>query len=133
MRARVFFLVVMSLLSCSCGRNVSRLLSDVESYMSERPDSALAVLRSVPDEALCRKALKARHALLHSQMLDKNRIEVISDSIITPAVEYYSLHGGAEERVKTSSPPAYILMSILGICRPTRARSSGWKGRGATR
>lgn len=101
MRARVFFLVVMSLLSCSCDRNVSRLLSDVESYMSERPDSALTVLRSVPDDALRRKALRARHALLHSQMLDKNRIEVTSDSIIAPAVEYYSLHGGAEERIKT--------------------------------
>lgn len=100
MRARVFFLVVMSLLSCSCDRNVSRLLSDVESYMSERPDSALTVLRSVPDDALRRKALRARHALLHSQMLDKNLIEVTSDSIISPAVEYYSHHGSAGNRLK---------------------------------
>ena len=100
MRTRAFFLIVMSLLSCSCGRNASRLLSDVESYMSERPDSALAVLRSVPDEAFCRKALKARHALLHSQMLDKNRIEVTSDSVISAAVDYYSHHGSAGDRLK---------------------------------
>ena len=71
MRARVFILIAAVLLSCSCGRNVSRMLSDVESYMSDRPDSALSVLRAVPEETICRKALKAKYSLLHSQMLDK--------------------------------------------------------------
>lgn len=33
--------------------------------------------------------------------LDKNYIDVTSDSIIRPAVEYYSRHGSADERLKT--------------------------------
>ena len=47
-------------------------LLDVESYIMERPDSALAVLDSMDRTLLTTDRLKAHHALMHSMALDKN-------------------------------------------------------------
>ena len=44
------------------------------------------------------KALDARYALRYSQALDRNGIEVHDDSLIRPAVDYFLLHGTAEQR-----------------------------------
>ena len=72
---------------------VPRTLDDVESYIMERPDSALAVLESMDRSLLVTEADRARHALLNAMALDKNFIDVSDDSLARVAVDYYSKRG----------------------------------------
>lgn len=77
-----------------------RLLLDAERHMDARPDSALTVLEGIDNSELTTNELEAKHALLLSQALDKNYIDLLSDSIIAPAVRYYENHGTPDERLK---------------------------------
>lgn len=77
-----------------------RLLMDAERHMDARPDSALTVLEGIDKSELTTNELEAKHALLLSQALDKNYIDLLSDSIIAPAVRYYENHGTPDERLK---------------------------------
>ena len=85
-------IILLSIASCTF-INVSRTLNDVESYIMERPDSALAVLESIDRVDLNTARTKAHHALLHAMALDKNYIDVTEDSIAKVATEYYKKHG----------------------------------------
>ena len=85
-------IILLSIASCTFV-NVSRTLNDVESYIMERPDSALAVLESIDRDDLNTARTKAHHALLHAMALDKNFIDVSDDSIAQIAVDYFSKHG----------------------------------------
>ena len=85
-------IILLSIASCTFV-NVSRTLNDVESYIMERPDSALAVLESIDRVDLNTARTKAYHALLHAMALDKNFIDVSDDSIAQVAVDYFSKHG----------------------------------------
>ena len=96
-------LAAMTLISCNGARKSEtyRLLEDVDSYIEARPDSALAVLEGIDKSELTSKELEAKYALLLSQALDKNYIDLQSDSIIAPAVNYYKYHGTDDERFRT--------------------------------
>lgn len=83
----------MAVLGGCSSRQLANLLKDVESYIAERPDSALAVLESVDRELLRTDRLKAHHALLHAMALDKNFIDVDDDSLASVALSYYSRKG----------------------------------------
>ena len=85
-------IILLSIASCTF-INVSRTLNDVESYIMERPDSALTVLESIDRVDLNTARTKAHHALLHAMALDKNFIDVSDDSIAQVAVDYFSKHG----------------------------------------
>lgn len=85
-------IILLSIASCTF-INVSRTLNDVESYIMDRPDSALAVLESIDRDDLNTARTKAHHALLHAMALDKNYIDVTEDSIAKVATEYYKKHG----------------------------------------
>lgn len=78
----------------SCGPSkVGETLADVESFMDERPDSALAVLRGVEVKDMNRASERALYAVLLTQALDKNHEPLAeTDSIISEAVEFYSRH-----------------------------------------
>lgn len=90
---KISFLII-AVFFTSCSRvSVRDVLLDVESYMSERPDSAYAVLDSIDRSLLTTKGLKAHHALLHAMALDKNFIDVDDDSLARTALEYYKSHG----------------------------------------
>ena len=80
------------LFSCTPSQVQMQLL-DVESYIMERPDSALAVLESMDRSLLSTEADRARHALLNAMALDKNFIDVSDDSLARVAVDYYSKRG----------------------------------------
>ncbi len=86
------FLLIMALGGCT-SRQVTTILEDVESYIMERPDSALAVLDTMDRTLLSNDRLKSRHALLHAMALDKNYIDVTDDSLAKVAVDYFSKHG----------------------------------------
>ncbi len=75
-----------------------RELKDIESYIHERPDSALTVLGTMERTRLSRKC-SAYKALLLSMALDKNDIYPESDSLATLANEYYQSHGSRYHRM----------------------------------
>ena len=100
MRKSLFFLILLTGLASCTGREVMVRLSGIESYINERPDSALAAIRDIDTTALRGKAVKAKYSLLHAMALDKNYIDTADTRIVQPAVEYYSRHGSPEERLK---------------------------------
>lgn len=100
--AILFFILAASLLA-SCGRRSQMAqLTDIESYIDARPDSALASIRNIDTSALHGRAAKAKFALLHAIALDKNYIDTADTRIIQPAVNWYERHGTAEERMKAN-------------------------------
>lgn len=88
----------------SCSGNITSVrhgaFDAAERLMQARPDSALGLLRGT-DTSGFNRAARAKYALLLSQALDKNYIDLKSDSIIRPAVEYYSRRGRATDRAWT--------------------------------
>ncbi len=105
-----FAFLVVTGLSVGCNRQSSSLtdaaLATVASVVEERPDSALEVidrldrLISVGEAQLRNGEQKARYALLKSQTLDKNWIDVTNDSLIRIAVQYYDRYGSDRDRMK---------------------------------
>lgn len=91
---RLFYSILLICLVTSCSiKDVRNQLKDIESYIADRPDSALAVIESIDTTALKTNSLKAYHALLHAMALDKNYIDVKDDSLALTAVHYYQKHG----------------------------------------
>ncbi|MEE3407174.1 MAG: tetratricopeptide repeat protein, partial [Candidatus Cryptobacteroides sp.] len=76
------------------------MLEDVDSYIQERPDSALAVLDSIDRTKLTGKKETALYSLLYTMALDKNYKDPVDESLIEPAVKYYSKHGDPDTRLK---------------------------------
>lgn len=90
----------MSFLLVSCdNRQAKALLQDVETYIQERPDSALRVLRKVDSLTLNTKALRARYSVLFAMALDKNYIDTTALSILEPTVAYYEKFGSPKDKM----------------------------------
>ncbi len=90
----------MSFLLVSCdNRQTKSLLQDVETYIQERPDSALRVLRKVDSLTLNTKSLRARYSLLFAMALDKNYIDTTALSILEPTVAYYERSGSPQDKM----------------------------------
>lgn len=96
----LIFLYLMLFASCTREHEVMSVLDTAESEMEDSPETALSILDSLDRSLLKSRKSAARHALLYSQALDKNYIDLTTDSIISPAVKYYSRHGSADERLK---------------------------------
>lgn len=103
MRFKVFLLVSLFLLPLfSCAdRSAKESLEDIESYIQERPDSALASIRTIDTTRLNTRALRAKYSLLHAMALDKNYIDTTDIAVVMPAVEYYENNGSKENRMKS--------------------------------
>ena len=84
--------LILTVFSCS-NRDAAKMLNDIESYMQERPDSALAEIRSIDTTRLNTRELRAKYSLLHAMALDKNYIDTTDIRIIEPALSYYTHHG----------------------------------------
>ena len=90
----------MSFLLVSCdNRQTKSLLQDVETYIQERPDSALRVLMKVDSLTLNTKALRARYSVLFAMALDKNYIDTTALSILEPTVAYYEKFGSPKDKM----------------------------------
>ena len=77
------------------------VLSQAETLMGERPDSALAVLRQIDASELSGRKAQAKYALLLSQALDKNYIDKTDFGVLQPAIDYYDNHGTPSDRFLT--------------------------------
>ena len=78
------------LLFSSCSNGVKQQLINAETLMDSRPDSALHILHTINNRSIHNCSTKALHALLYSQALDKNWIDVDNDSLVRVAVDHYS-------------------------------------------
>lgn len=87
-RLFIFNLYVLTLVGCSSGFSPSLL--DVESHIQEAPEQALSELMAINADDLRSGQDKALYSLLLSMALDKNYIDLQSDSIVAPAVKYFS-------------------------------------------
>lgn len=65
-------------------------LDGIESIIQNDPSTAYAELKSFDKSKLTRDKDYARYCLLLSMALDKNYIDICSDSLISPAVQYFS-------------------------------------------
>ena len=98
----LFMSTSLLLISCTDKPHIKAVLDKAEEVMeTEDPAVVRTMLNSINTEELNTRRLKARYALLYSQVLDKNYIDLTSDSIISPAVRYYRHHGSAEDKLKT--------------------------------
>ena len=82
-------LLLLAFTACSDQKAATDVLNRAETLMNEHPDSALNLLRTLTFDDFQKEKNRARYALLHSQALDKNYIDVTSDSLISVAVDYY--------------------------------------------
>ena len=102
MRALICLIIAaLSAFSCTVADGIEQQMDNVESIIEKDPVKALETLRSIAPEDLGSGRHRARHALLHSMALDKNYVDLTTDSIIAPAVTYFRRHGSADERMKT--------------------------------
>lgn len=72
------------------------LLADSLSY--EMPDSALRLIERINPRSLHGKRDRADYGLIYSQVLDKNCVDVDRDTLIRPAVQYYTDRGTPLQR-----------------------------------
>lgn len=89
----LILLALLCLFSCS-GPSVAKTeLSDVESYIQDDPGRALEALLQMNADSLFGAGERGLYLLLLSMALDKNYIDIASDSLILPAASYYARHG----------------------------------------
>ena len=94
MKTSSICILLLSFAFLGCSSRQKRELSHIEDLLYQYPDSALILLDKLDPEDNISSEMKARYALLMSIALDKNYIDMTEDSIIRPAVDYYSLHQG---------------------------------------
>lgn len=92
-------LAIVLMASCA-SKKTATTLNDIETYIQERPDSALAVIRAIDTTTLSSRSLRAHYSLLHAMALDKNWIDTTDAGIVMPAVEYYDRHPSGIRRAK---------------------------------
>ncbi|HAP30288.1 MAG TPA: hypothetical protein DCR26_09220 [Porphyromonadaceae bacterium] len=82
--------LLLSIASCRRDNAALERMRHAEAIMHTSPDSALAIIRSIPDSTLHSAEARALHALLLTQALDKNYLDLTDDSLIVSALDYYS-------------------------------------------
>ena len=96
----ILFLVI-CLASCNSHSAHWDTLSQVESLIEEKPDSALVLLEQINTAELSGKEEKAKHALLYSMALDKNFVDKTDFEVLQPAIDYYEDNGSATDKLRT--------------------------------
>ena len=93
--------MVLCLASCSHRSKHWETLAQVESYIEERPDSALTVLQRMDKGEFSGMEEKAKYALLLSMAMDKNYIDRTDFDVLQPAIDYYEDNGSATDKLRT--------------------------------
>ena len=88
---KLFTILIVTITAISCGKikDAHNTLNDIETFINERPDSALTILDSFDTSLLDNKSVWAHHSLLHAQAKDKCYIDETNDSLMTQVVNYY--------------------------------------------
>ncbi|MBR5736143.1 MAG: hypothetical protein IKX60_05080 [Bacteroidales bacterium] len=102
MKCTYYTLIILATLVSACYNTESQnKLYSAESLLQIKPDSSLAILKTIDTDVLSTKKDLALYALLISAALDKNYIDVASDSLIKIAVDYYSVRDDQQHRMMT--------------------------------
>lgn len=96
-----FFLLLLfsTLFSCRPNHASSEILMRAETLIDKYPDSALVLLRKVNSGVLDRSD-NARYSLLMTKALFKNSIPIVSDSLISIALDYYVDNGDSAKKAE---------------------------------
>lgn len=96
-------IIILALCVAACNQHSKNweTLLQVESFIEERPDSALTVLQGIKTDDLHGREEKAKHALLLSMSLYNNFIEKTDFDVLQPAIDYYEKNGSPTERMRT--------------------------------
>lgn len=96
------YILLLAFCVASCNRHSSEweAVNRVETYIEEKPDSALAVLQDIDRNSLAGRAERAKYALLLSMAQDKNFIDKIDFETLQPAIDYYQHHGTATDKLR---------------------------------
>lgn len=88
---KLITILILTLTAISCGKikDAHNTLNDIETFINERPDSALTILDSFDTSLLAHKSVWAHHSLLHAQAKDKCYIDETNDSLMTQVANYY--------------------------------------------
>lgn len=98
---RMFITIIGSVFFFGCTNfgKVHDRMALAESQMQAAPDSALTTIMSIDSRQLRTSKDRARYALIYSQALDKNYIDVANDSLTRVAADYYDRYGPARKRI----------------------------------
>ncbi len=98
-RFYLFFLATILLYGCTGNDGAaSALLDEAAKNIESNPKFSLNLLDSIKHNELHNQQLRARYSLLKSMALDKNYIDITSDSLISVALKYYSRKGSDIEQ-----------------------------------
>lgn len=100
---KLITILILTLTAISCGKikDAHNTLNDIETFINERPDSALTILDSFDTSLLAHKSVWAHHSLLHAQAKDKCYIDETNDSLMTQVVNYYEGKRNKEKLFKS--------------------------------
>ncbi len=101
MKKYIYILALFFLGACShFSEEAVRYLVKAEMLMETQPDSAMQVLRAIPEPAKLAKEQLARYALLYTMLQDRLFEPLTSDSLINIAINFY---GANAERYHVES------------------------------
>lgn len=91
--------VLFLLISCGEYREARSVMNEAESLMMTVPDSSLALLNGINEEALYTKGSRARYVLLLTMAKDKCYVDLSQDTTIQESYNWYQHHGSRRERM----------------------------------
>ena len=94
-------IIALGLVACSQHSKQYNTLTQVESFIIEKSDSALIVLEQIDISELSGKEERAKHALLLSMAMDKNYIYKTDFKVLQPAIDYYEDNGTTTDKFQT--------------------------------
>ena len=100
---RLLFILILTLTVVACDSHSKHwdTIKEIDSYISEHPDSALVVLENIDISELSSKEERAKHALLLSMAMDKNYIYKTDFKVLQPAIDYYEDSGTTTDKFQT--------------------------------
>ncbi len=99
MKNLISLFVYIILLEACTPWTIIQQLNEAELLLQEVPDSALSLLNGIDQSRVITKKDYAKYALLLSAALDKNYIDVTSDSLIRIATDYYAISHDLRRRM----------------------------------
>ena len=97
---RALVILIAVLLSSCQTLTLQKTLDIAERQLLECPDSALTTVRSINKSDILKPSHRAQYGVIYSAALDKNRINITSDSLIRFSVDYYDIFGSPEQRMR---------------------------------
>ena len=104
MRRLLLLVMVFPLLMVSCSRGGKELAAKLhlaDSLIEAEPDSGVALLMSLEEEAAdASRANRYRYQLLLAKAMNKTYRPITTDSVMRKVADYYDDHGSANDRME---------------------------------